>query len=306
MNKNEGEYHKLLYQAGDIVVESGDLKIFQAVAREGSITKAAQALNYVQSNVTTRIQQLEAELKTPLFRRSNRGMTLTPAGENLLEYADRILSLLDEAEKSARYSEHPSGPLRIGSIETAAVTHLTPLLKSYCLQYPDVQLSLQTGETHRLMRQVLNDELDGAFIYGPVEHPDIEHVAAFRDELVLISEPGTGSLEECLAKPMLFFDVGCSHRARAERFLSESGHPSGPVMEFGTFEVILRGVSEGLGVSMLPKSSIAEAEEAGRIATHRLPHGYRDLHIWFVHRQEPICSSALPAFIAMLDAEPPT
>lgn len=73
MNKNEGEYHKLLYQAGDIVVESGDLKIFQAVAREGSITKAAQALNYVQSNVTTRIQQLEAELKTPLFRRSNRG-----------------------------------------------------------------------------------------------------------------------------------------------------------------------------------------------------------------------------------------
>ncbi|BFH14280.1 hypothetical protein J6TS7_62860 [Paenibacillus dendritiformis] len=126
-------------------MESGELKIFQAVAREGSITKAAQALNYVQSNVTTRIQQLEAELKTPLFRRSNRGMTLTPAGKNLLEYADRILSLLDEAEKSARYSEHPSGPLRIGSIETAAVTHLTPLLKTYCLQYPDVQLSLRLG-----------------------------------------------------------------------------------------------------------------------------------------------------------------
>lgn len=215
------------------------------------------------------------------------------------------MSLLDEAEKSARYSEHPSGPLRIGSIETAAVTHLTPLLKSYCLQYPDVQLSLQTGETHRLTRQVLNDELDGAFIYGPVEHPDIEHVAAFRDELVLISEPGTGSLEECLAKPMLFFDVGCSSRPR--RALPErirpSFRPSHGIRHF-------RGDSSrrirGLGVSMLPKSSIAEAEESGRIATHRLPHGYRDLHIWFVHRQEPVCSSALTAFIAMLDAEPAT
>lgn len=77
-------------------------------------------------------------------------------------------------------------------------------------------------------------------------------------------------------------------------------------MEFGTFEVILRGVSEGLGVSMLPKSSITEAAEAGRIAAHRLPDGYRDLHIWFVHRRDPVCTSALTAFIAMLDgkAEP--
>lgn len=75
-------------------MESGDLRIFQAVAREGSITKAAQMLNYVQSNVTNRIQYLEAQLRIPLFRRSNRGMTLTPAGENLLGYADKILTLL--------------------------------------------------------------------------------------------------------------------------------------------------------------------------------------------------------------------
>lgn len=87
-------------------MESSDLKIFQAVAREGSITKAAQVLNYVQSNVTSRIQQLEAQLNVPLFRRSNRGMTLTSAGENLLEYADTILTLLDEAVKSTQYSDH--------------------------------------------------------------------------------------------------------------------------------------------------------------------------------------------------------
>lgn len=65
-------------------MEISDLKIFQTVAKEGSITEAAQILNYVQSNVTTRIQDLENQLKVPLFRRSNRGMTLTPAGENLL------------------------------------------------------------------------------------------------------------------------------------------------------------------------------------------------------------------------------
>lgn len=78
MIKTEGDYHKSSYQEGAKEMESGDLRIFQAVAREGSITKAAQVLNYVQSNVTNRIQYLEAQLKIPLFRRSNRGMTLTP------------------------------------------------------------------------------------------------------------------------------------------------------------------------------------------------------------------------------------
>ena len=88
-------------------MESGDLKIFQAVARKGSISKAAESLHYVQSNVTNRIQQLERLLQTQLFYRTNRGMTLTPAGENLLKDADRILQLLHEAQKTAQEAGDP-------------------------------------------------------------------------------------------------------------------------------------------------------------------------------------------------------
>ncbi|MCP3810389.1 LysR family transcriptional regulator [Paenibacillus sp. Lou8.1] len=278
-------------------MESSDLKIFQAVAREGSITKAAQVLNYVQSNVTSPIQQLEAQLNVPLFRRSNRGMTLTPAGENLLKYADTILTLIDEAVKSTQYSDQPAGPLRLGSIETAAVTHLTSLLTEYHSQYLDVHLSLMTGSTHGLVQKVLNYELDGAFVYGPVDDPHIEHVAAFEEELVLISEPGKKDMGELLAKPMLFFDVGCTHRTRAESFLSEAGVDAYQVMEFGTLEVILGGVASGLGVSMLPQSSIAKAEEAGSIASHRLPEKYRKLEVWFVHRRDSVYSSALSGLL---------
>lgn len=284
-------------------MESGDLRIFQAVAREGSITKAAQMLNYVQSNVTTRIQHLEAQLKTPLFRRSNRGMALTPAGENLLGYADKILTLLDEAVKSTQYSDQPAGPLRIGSIETTAVIHLTPLLAEYQSRYPDVNLSLTTGVTHALLQKVLDYELDGAFVYGPVDDPDIEHVAAFEEELVLISEPGKSDMYELLTKPMLFFDVGCTHRAKAESFLRGTGLTTYQIMEFGTLAVILDGVSSGLGVSMLPRSSIAKAEEKGIIASHRLPEEYRDLHVWFVHRHDSIYSSALTRLIQLVEAK---
>ncbi|MFC3769027.1 LysR family transcriptional regulator [Paenibacillus sp. GCM10012303] len=285
-------------------MEISDLKIFQAVAREGSITKAAQVLNYVQSNVTTRIQELEAQLKISLFRRSNRGMTLTPAGENLLKYADKILVLLDEAVKSTQYSEHPSGPLRLGSIETTAATHLTPLFARFHSLYPEVHLSLVTGETHRLLQKVLNYELDGAFVYGPINDPVIEHVAAFEETLVLISEQGEGDMHELLKKPMLFFDVGCSHRTKAERFLRDNGLTSFPIMEYGTLEVIISGVSAGLGVSMLPQSSIAKAEEAGIIVSHSLPEDYRNLQVWFVYRQDSIYSSALSKFVQFIDLGP--
>lgn len=282
-------------------MESGDLRIFQAVAREGTITKAAQALNYVQSNVTSRIQFLEAQLGVPLFYRSNRGMTLTQAGENLLEYADQILLLMDEAVKSAQFSEHPAGPLRIGSIETTAVLHLTPMLAGYHSRYPAVQLSLTTGETHGLVQKVLDYKLDGAFVYGPVDQPEIDHVPAFTEELVLISEPGNTELDELLQKPMLFFDVGCTHRAKAERFLNESGIRSYHIMEFGTLEMILSGVSAGIGVSLLPRSSVRRAEEAGLIASHLLPEEYRDLQVWFVFRRNAFFSSALSRLLEMIE-----
>lgn len=281
-------------------MESGDLRIFQAVAREGSITKAAQVLNYVQSNVTTRIQYLESELKLPLFRRSNRGMTLTPAGENLLEYANKILALLDEAVRTTQYSEHPAGPLRIGSIETTAASHLLPLLNQYQSEFPGVQLSLITGETHSLLQKVAAGGLDGAFVYGPMDEQNIEYVPVFEEELVLISEAGRNDVSELLAKPMLFFDVGCTHRTRAERFLRENGIASYEVREFGTLEVILNGVSAGFGVSLLPQSSIAKAEKEGRISSHRLSEEYRDLQVGFVYKSVSIYSSALLTLLQMI------
>lgn len=230
-------------------------------------------------------------------------MALTPAGENLLGYADKILTLMDEAVNSTQYSDQPAGLLRIGSIETTAVIHLTPLLAEYQSRYPDVNLSLTTGVTHALLQKVLAYELDGAFVYGPVDDPDIEHVAAFEEELVLISEPGKSDMYELLTKPMLFFDVGCTHRAKAESFLRGTGLTTYQIMEFGTLAVILDGVSSGLGVSMLPRSSIAKAEEKGIIGSHRLPEEYRDLHVWFVHRHDSIYSSALTRLIQLVKAK---
>lgn len=283
-------------------MESGDLKIFQAVAREGSITKAAQALNYVQSNVTARIRFLEAELGLPLFRRTNRGMILTSAGENLLQYADQIIDLLAEALRTTQHSDFPAGSLRIGCIESAASNYLLPFLKDYQSNYPDVQFLLHTGGTHDLLQKVLTGELAGAFVYGPINESHIEYIPVFEDELVLISDRNRTEpiMEELLTMPMLFFDVGCTHRTRAELFLKEKGISSYEIREFGTMEVIINGVSAGLGVSLLPRSSVAIAEKEGRISSHSLPEQYRRLEVGFIYPSGQIYSAALLELIQQL------
>nr|WP_308423573.1 LysR family transcriptional regulator [Paenibacillus silvae] len=285
------------------ILDAGDLKIFQAVAREGSISKAAVALNYVQSNVTTRIRQLEAQLQVPLFHRSNRGMLLTPAGENLLGYADRILQLLDEAEEAAQQGGPPTGNLRLGSIETAVSRFLTPLLAEYCSCYPKVQYSLVTGGTHELNQKVMKHELHGALVYGPIDHSELQYIKMYDDELVLIARSDEQDMSILLHRPMLFFEIGCSHRDQAESFLRTQGIRTLNVIEYGTLDTIIHGVATGLGVSLLPRSSVAQAASRGEIVILPVPEPYSRLEVGFIYSRGEHISSALHALVEIM-AEP--
>ncbi|MET3852136.1 LysR family transcriptional regulator [Paenibacillus sp. OAE614] len=278
-------------------MESGDLRIFRAVAEEGSITRAAQRLQYVPSNVTGRIRQLEEGLQTPLFIRSNRGMELTPAGERLLGYARQILNLLDEAEKSVQAEDAPRGPLRIGAIESAAAAHLPERLAAYYARYPHVSLSLATGNSRVLMQQVLDRELDGAFVYGPVPHSQLEQIPSYDEELVLLSEAGAASLQEQLQKPMLILSTGCTHRSRVERLLAEAGVQHPQIMEFGSLEAVLGGVASGLGVALLPRSNTVQIPNEKNLEALTLPESYREVVVYFIYRRDVPLSSALRAFL---------
>ncbi|MEW4058658.1 LysR family transcriptional regulator [Bacillus siamensis] len=285
-------------------MESGDLKIFQAVARKGSISKAAESLHYVQSNVTNRIQQLERQLQTQLFYRTNRGMTLTPAGESLLKDADRILQLLYEAQKNAQEAGHPNGPLRIGSLETAAAVHLPQFFTEYCRRYPKVQLSLSTGDTHTLVQRVLQYELDGAFVYGPVEHEDLKQFAVFQEELIVVSNVREDSLQNLLREPILFFAAGCSHRRKIKNILKEEAVPAHKIIEFGTLEAIIGAVQAGLGVSFLPASAARYFKNRENLFHHQLPERFRDMNISFIYRRDLFLTSAFEELLNGLKALP--
>src|SRR4030088_1880005 len=128
-------------------MELSDLVTFSAVARTGGITRAAEELNTVQSNIPQRVKGLEAEIATPLFERHSRGMTLTGAGRRLVPYAQRIAALSREAVLAARDDGEPKGPLAIGSMETTAAVRLPSLLAQFHRRYPAVRLTVRTATT---------------------------------------------------------------------------------------------------------------------------------------------------------------
>ena len=125
-------------------MDLSDLQIFCTVVHEGSVTRAAERLRRVQSNVTTRIRQLEEDLRVTLFIREGKRLHLAPAGQVLLGYAERLLALADEA-RGAVHDEQPRGTFRLGAMESTAAVRLPGLLSEYHRRHPGVVLELRTG-----------------------------------------------------------------------------------------------------------------------------------------------------------------
>src|SRR5215813_870474 len=287
-------------------MELSDLVTFATVARSGGITRAAGELNTVQSNVTNRIRSLEVEVGVPLFERHARGMSLTDAGRRLLPYAQQLVAMSRDALLAARDDGVPKGPLAIGSMETTAAVRLPPLLTQFHHRFPDVQLTLQTGPTVMLTQAVLDSSLDGAFVAGPIDHPDLMTTSVFKEELVLLSARRWRSLAALRAgtpasgPTMLVFRTGCSYRQRLEQVMSEFGWPSAARLEFGTLDGIIGCVAADMGVTLLPRAVAERSEVNGAVRMHALRSEQRRVDTLFIMRRTLHEGSALRSFLACL------
>jgi DNA-binding transcriptional LysR family regulator len=249
------------------------LRIFKTVAEAGGITKAAARLNRVQSNVTTRVKQLEESLGTALFHRHKRRLVLSAEGKLLLDYAERLLRLSSEAEAALR-NGGPRGTLRIGSLESTAATRLPPILARYHRAYPEVRLELVTGTTGALVARVRSGDIEAAFVAEPFTPQDLEAQLAFQEELVLITPKGFGavrSAKDVVHAPILAFANGCSYRRRLEAWLARSGVAPERVMEYGSYHAIVACAAAGSGIAVVPRSVLQAVRREGELDIHRLP-----------------------------------
>ncbi|MBS4216184.1 MULTISPECIES: LysR family transcriptional regulator [Neobacillus] len=276
-------------------MEIKDLRIFQKVAEFGSISKAAKSLNYVQSYVTVRVRQLEEELQTELFHRSSRGMVINSEGKKLLFYAQKIISMVDEMLKVVQDSDNPVGTLEIGTVET--LYKLPLILSAYHKKYPNIDLSLVSGVTEDLVEDILSYKLDGAFVTGNFNHPQIAQYEVFEEELVLISNKEEIPFEELKNKPLLVFKQGCSYRSKLEGWVRDEGRINAKIMEFGTWETILGSVIAGLGITIIPKSTVSLLEADGVVRIYHIPEKYSKITTVFIRRADSFLTNTMQKFI---------
>ena len=141
-----------------------DLTIFRTVVQTGSFSKAATALNYTQSNISMKIQSLEALYGTIFFYRGHRGIRLTPKGEQFYELVLKMLHLYEKSFEIIQDTEEQRGVLRIGSMETTAALHLPALLTTFHQAHEQVDITILTSPSQHNIERVENYELDGAFV----------------------------------------------------------------------------------------------------------------------------------------------
>jgi DNA-binding transcriptional LysR family regulator len=207
MNNNDISY--LVERCMDL----SDLRIFSTVVRQGGVTRAAERLHRVQSNVTTRIRQLEEDLGVALFIREGKRLYLAPAGQVLLDYADRLLALADEARMAVQ-DPRPRGVFRLGAMDSTAAVRLPGPLAEYHRLYPDVVLELRTGNPTQLGTAILAGELDAALVAEPIPDEPFEKIFAFEEEPVIVAaadHPPVGK-KGVIPRTFIAFEHGCPHR----------------------------------------------------------------------------------------------
>jgi len=282
------------------VMNSNDLKIFEAAATLGSFTKAAEATFTVQSNVTARIKNLEDEFGAELFRRVSRKVVLTEAGETLLQYAKKIGRLLDDAKSDIQSVERIRGTVRIGCIETTMALKVPEIIGSFGERYPDVELEFHSEMLPKLIRDVLDFKLDAAFVAAPLNIPGLEQLIVRDEQLVIIAAANTPKLTDILKQDPLkivVFGQGCFFRARLETWLGSKGILRYKSTVLNSIEGIINFVEAGLGISILPEEVLNQYYSNRNIKTFPVGKELSTMTTLLIYRNDELPSKALNAFL---------
>nr|WP_221195665.1 LysR substrate-binding domain-containing protein [Halomonas organivorans] len=252
------------------------LKIFEAVAAELSVTRAAARLGRAPSNVTTRIQQLEAELDAELFVRLGKRITLSTAGQRFLAYAQRLLALEDEARQAV--GGGGGGSLRIGSMESTAASRLPAPLAAFNRAHPATRLEVSTGPSGLLMDEVRDGRLDCAFVALPAELENepalaemgLQSAPVWEESLLLLLPPVDAKATapaELRTRALAAFKPGCTYRAMAEQRLGIVAGSEWRIQELGSYHAMVAAVAAGACVTLLPRSVLELSRVPDDLAT---------------------------------------
>lgn len=284
------------------------LRIFRTVVRAGSFSRAAEELRITQPSVSIQVRELERALGAELFEQVGKRIFLTDAGRVLDEYAVRILTLLEEAERAVRdLRGMSSGPLRVGANNTSATYLLPPLLARLREQAPEADISLEILPTGRVYEKLLRNELDVGVVGDGMRHDSIVHFPYHTDELVVITSPRSRlsgrkdvTAAELVRQRLVLRERGSGTRETTERAFRSLGLVPTPAMELPSNEAVVQAVGADLGVGVVSRLAAEEALRRGQVVVVEIPDFRPTRTLWGVRHREKRVTSLMRMLLEMM------
>jgi DNA-binding transcriptional LysR family regulator len=239
------------------------LKVFEATARHGSFTRAAEELYITQPTVSSQIKQLTKAIGLPLFEQIGKRLYLTEAGKALLLTCQELFRGLDNFEmKIADLKGMKQGRLRLGVITTAKY-FIPRILGAFCRQFPDIDVSLNVVNHQQLQERMVNNEDDLYILSHPPESLDLEAEAFLDNPLVIVAprhHPLRGQkqipIEQLRNESFIMREPGSGTRRAIESLLAQFEVEVRVRLELGSNEAIKQAVAGGMGMSVLSRHTL--------------------------------------------------
>jgi len=281
------------------------LKAFVAVIDSGSFSAAAERLSLSQPAVSLQVRQLEKRLGTTLVERVGRRSRPTAAGAELLQHAGHVDAAVAAAINAvAPHASGALGRLRLGTGATACIFLLPPLLGDLRRRYPQLEITVTTGNTADIVKAVEDNTLDLGLVTLPAGGRALHVTPVLDDEYVLVVPPDVALPARITAAvlarlPVLAYEPGGNTRRIVDGWFARSGVVLRPVMSLGSDEAIKELVAAGLGCAVLTSLSARDPRRSGTMQVRSLsPRLHRTLAI--VVRRDKKLHRALGETIAAL------
>jgi DNA-binding transcriptional LysR family regulator len=261
-------------------MENFRLRVFRAVARHLNFRVAAEELLLTQSAVTQQIKALESELDVPLFDRAGGRVVLTPAGDALLPFAERLAELSAHAREAvAATSGGSAGRLSLGASQTIGQYLLPKLIAGFLQQHPKVEISVIGGNTQTILEALVEHRVQLCLIEGPPMRRDVQLEPFMEDHMVCVVPAGHEwaeaeiGLEQLQEATLVARELGSGSRRIVEQALEKAGVEVKKlhlVMTFDSTEGLLSAVEAGLGIAFVSRWAVRNQLALGTLKVARV------------------------------------
>ena len=263
------------------------LKTFRTVGVFLNFNKAAKVLNCAQSTISAQIKSLEEEIGELLFKRIKKKVVLTEAGEKMLFYANKLLSIEEEALADISSRKNPSGTIRLMVPESLAANYFPYLIQEFLISYPTINFEISNCSQSGLEIELRSESVDLAFLFSEsADFLNLNSEKIFREKLVVISSQKNPLADKKIvdvtdlhSQTLFLPKAGCGYGLLLRQLLNTDITKPSSIIEFTSVEAIKKCVMNGTGIAVLPVKSIQKEIHNKQIVELNW---MSDLEVWVV------------------------